>query len=116
MLLYFAKHPSGHISVADWPITETVTQEDGEAYSVESIPFEVSEEDKLSVDEGSKDWDINDGIVTTKPSDRKAIQEAEVKAAQDAIVTAKKRKFQLIQKVTLGTATLAEQEEFANLL
>jgi len=115
MILHFLQKPTG-VTSANWPLTELVTEEDGSVNSYSSFPFEVSLEDKLAVEEGTKDWEIIEGVVTTKPSDRKEKQEEAVKALEQSAVDTRNRKFELIKKVTLGTATLAEQEEFANLL
>lgn len=107
MKQYFAKHPSGNVTRSSLPIQET---------GAESYIFEVDEADKKAVEEGEKDWEITGGKLKTKPSNRKAEQEA-AKLAVSGVGNAKKaRKLELISKVTEGKATKEEQEEFANLL
>lgn len=107
MQLHFIKTPEGRISVANWPFREN---------EQDSVPYEVTEEQIAAVETGEKDWDIVDDAIALRDSTRKADAEAQEKALQEAGIAARKRKFELIQKVTSGTATLAEQEEFANLL
>lgn len=107
MKLHFIKHENGTVTTSTWPFEEN---------NLQSFPFEVTEEQSKEVEEGISDWDIVDGEPVLKPSTRKADKEAAEKEAQEAATAAKKRKFELIQKVTSGTATPEEQEEFANLL
>lgn len=109
MKQHILKHDT--ITICNWPFSEN---------DIQSIPFECSEEDFAAYQDGTLDFDIVDGAVITKPSTRKADKEAAelaAKQADEAAAAAKKyRKIELIGKVTGGTATPAEQEEFANLL
>lgn len=109
-MIHITKSESG-ITYSNWPITEN---------GVSSIPFECTEEDLSAVTEGTKEFDIIDGQVILKDSNKKA--EREAKEAQDKLeaeqaeLARKQRKKELIAKVAAGTATEAEQEEFADLL
>jgi len=109
-MIHITKSESG-ITWSNWPITEN---------GVSSIPFKVSEEDLKSVTEGTKEFDVINGEVILKDSNKKAErEEAErlAKEEKEAEELAKKtRKRELISKVALGTATEEEQDEFADLL
>ena len=115
MRLFFVKHPNGSITTSDWPITETITTDDS-VLTLESTPFEVTEEQVQQVQEGVKDWVITDGVLDLVDSTRKADKEALALANEERISAAKLRKLELIGKVTSGKATPEEQAEFANLL
>lgn len=109
-MIHITKSESG-ITWSNWPITEN---------GVSSIPFECTQEQLQEVQEGTKEFDIIDGQIVVKESNRKAereAQEAQAKLeAEQAELAKKQRKKELIAKVAAGTATEAEQEEFADLL
>lgn len=107
MYLHFTKHTDGAVTYSNYPISEN---------GIDSLPFEASEDDLQAVLEGTAAWDIQDGQLITIPSDRKANQDQALADATLALEARKARKLELIQKVTSGTATVQEQEEFANLL
>lgn len=67
MKLYFAKHQDESLTIANWPIRET---------GAESYEFEVDDEIKKLVDEGVKDFKIEDGQLLVVDSTRKAEAEA----------------------------------------
>ncbi len=111
MKQYFAKHKNGNITVCNWPIKET---------GADSYEFEINELDLKDVQNGEKDWRIEGGKLTVVASTRKADFLAAQKAAQDAQITMeeqeKNRKLELVQKITEGKASPAEQQEFVNLI
>lgn len=108
---YFILKNGDAITYSNWEISEN---------GIKSISCEVSNEDLAEINDGTKEFDIIDGEVIIKPSNKKAerlAREAAEKDAAEAAIQAKKaRKLELIKKVSLGTATEEEQEEFANLL
>lgn len=107
MINYFLQNENGSITYGNWPISEN---------GVDAIPFEVTEEQIELVKDGTKDWSITEGVLSLIDSDRKAKIESEKIAIEQAIIDTRLRKIELIKKVTSGTATIDEQEEFANLL
>lgn len=107
MIIHLIKHETGAVSSSNWPFKEN---------DIESTPYEVTEEQNRQVLAGEKDWAILDGVATLKEPAYKQQLAEEQKAQEQLAIAEKSRKLQLIQKVTSGTATLAEQEEFANLL
>ena len=104
---YFAQHSNGNITVSSHPIKET---------GAESYSFEVNEADLEAVKEGTKDWEISNGRLSTKASTRKAEKEVQLLAKTQEAEIAKTRKKELIKNITDGKATKEEQEEFANLI
>lgn len=109
--LHFVQLEGGAITYSNYSFKEHDTQ---------STPFEVNEEDLAAVKDGTKDFKIEGGNLLIVDSTRKADQEAAEQAAKEAAEAEKAaktaHKLELIQKVTSGTATPEEQQEFANLL
>lgn len=95
-------------TVSNWPISEN-----GET----SIPFEISEEDYAKSQ--TQDWKFE-----LQGEELKVIEDVEGKAkrakaeedAKKAKADALAHKLSLISKISAGTATLEEQQEFANLI
>lgn len=109
MKLYITK--SDTITVSKHPFIENNTS---------SIEFESNEEDYNNFVDGVLDFDIVDDKVITKSSIRKQELLDSIKKAEEEIKTKKQeeivKKLELISKISNGTATLEEQEEFANLI
>jgi hypothetical protein len=99
MILHFIKDKNGNITYSNWPIKEN---------DLVSIPFEVSEEDKLAVEEGIKEWLIEDGKLLTKDSNKKAERE-EFEAQQKEIEDTKREELEILKKkLEKGSASTAE--------
>lgn len=96
---YFAKHQDGSISTSNWPIKET---------GAESFEFEVDELDEAAVAEGTKDWVITDGQISTVESTRKADMEAAEAARLEAEEQKKAELESLKTKLSEGKASLSE--------
>lgn len=107
MYIHLVKHPGGEITASNYPINEN---------GIDSLAYEVSEDQCVLVQEGLKDWVINDGVLSLKDSERKSKLEQTVIDGKKIEENAKTRKLELIEKVTSGEATKEEQLEFANLL
>ncbi len=108
MKLYFAKHTDGSITTANWPIKET---------GAESFEFEVDEEVKRLVDEGEKDFQIENGELKVVNSTRKAEREAEVLRQKEEAQALELEKAELKTKLENKQASLGEiQELLAKLL
>ena len=99
MKLYFAKHADGAITTANWPIKET---------GADSFEFEVDEEVKKLVDEGEKDFQIENGELKVVDSTRKAEREAELAKRQTELEVLQKEKAELKIKLEKKEASLDE--------
>ncbi len=108
MKLFFAHHPNGHITYANWPIQET---------GATSYFFDVADTDHKAVQEGTKDFVIEGGSLKIVNSTRKAENEAK-KAAEEAEQQAKKTEAEALKKkLEKGQATLEEiQQALSKLL
>jgi len=99
MKLFFIKHEDGAITCSTWPIKEN---------GIESTMFEVSEEDKAAVDDGTKDWVFDNGVLTIAESTKKADREAAIAAIQ-AEEQAKAAELEILKtKLSEGKASLNE--------
>lgn len=103
MRLYFLKNVDGSVSYCNWPITETMSK-DGEQITVESILSEVNDEWLASVQDGTHDFDIQDGAVVLVESNRKAEKEA-----REVKIEADRQELELLkQKLASGNASASE--------
>jgi hypothetical protein len=95
-------------TVSNWPILEN-----GET----SIPFEISEEDYALSQ--TQDWKFElqgEELKVVEDVEGKARRAKEELDAKKAKSDALAHKLSLISKISAGTATKEEQEEFANLI
>ena len=99
MILHFIKDKDGDLTYSNWPIKEN---------DLVSTPFEVSEEDKLAVEDGTKEFVLDDGKLMTMPSNKKAEAEAFL-AEQKEIEDTKREELEVLKtKLEKGSASTVE--------
>lgn len=104
--MYFSQIKD-QLTMSNWPISEN---------GAITYHFEVNEADLKAYHEGTLDFLIENGELKTTESTRKVeAEQLEQKKLEDEILK-KQNKLALIQKITSGTATEEEQQEFANLI
>lgn len=113
--MFFTKLPNGVVTSCSRPITETVILNDKETF-FQSEFFEMKEKDMQKVEDGTHDWDLTEKGLVTKKSNRKKMFDEFSQKKEKEVKEFQERKRELILKITKGTATESEQEEFANLL
>lgn len=97
--MYFTKNKDGLIAISNWPIKET---------NAESFAFEVDEEVKKLVDEGEKDFQIENGELRIVDSTRKAEREAEILRQKEEAQVLEAEKVELKTKLEKKEASLDE--------